>query len=353
MYLESVTIRNTFDIDVPFIHLYLWSFSVRNSSELIKNILGECDAIKSICQQIQQIAPTNCTVLISGATGSGKGFVAQNIFDSSNRIEQPFIHINCATPPETAIEAEIFGHHRKTLLSHHEPSLEQLKTINGGTLLIDEISELAPECQAYFLEVLELIEKHNLTESDPIDVRLIVTAQHDLKTLAQQNRFNQRLYYHLNIFTIAIPPLRDRGADKIKIAEKLLHQACKKYGKNIAGFSADAIKAINDYHWPGNYRELRNTIERAVVLTQGDFLNASQLVLESPPAPQPEAINNSVATPAEEPELSLEDYFQHYVLEHQDHMTETELAKKLGISRKCLWERRQKYGIPRKKNAST
>lgn len=324
-----------------------------NSSELIRNILGECDAIKSICQQIQQIAPTNCTVLISGSTGSGKGFVAQNVFDSSNRTEQPFININCATPPETAIEAEIFGHHRKTLLSHHEPSLEQLKAINGGTLLIDEISELAPECQAYFLEVLELIEKHNLAGTDPIDVRLIVTTQHDLKTLAQQNRFNQRLYYHLNIFTIAIPPLRDRGADKIKIAEKLLHQACKKYGKNISGFAADAINAINDYHWPGNYRELRNTIERAVVLTQGDFLNASQLVLESPPEPQVEATSPQPKAPVEEQELSLEDYFQHYVLEHQDHMTETELAKKLGISRKCLWERRQKYGIPRKKNNAT
>ena len=326
-----------------------------NSSALIKNILGECDAIKSICQQIRQIAPTNCTVLISGQTGSGKGLVAQNIFDLSGRTEETFTNINCATPPETAIEAEIFGHHRKSLLSHHEPSLDHLKAMNGGTLLIDEISELAPECQAYFLEVLELIEKHNLSTEDPIDLRLIATTQHDLKTLSQENRFNQRLYYHLNIFTIVIPPLSDRGADKIKIAEKLLTQACKKYGKNIHGFSTDAIAAINDYHWPGNYRELRNTIERAVVLAQCELLNADQLVLES--APQANKSNQSTATTAsakktasDQPELSLEDYFQHYVLDHQEHMTETELAKKLGISRKCLWERRQKYGIPRKKN---
>lgn len=319
-----------------------------NSSDLIKTILGECDAIKSICQQIRQIAPTNCTALISGSTGTGKGFVAQNIFESSGRTDQTFININCATPPETAIEAEIFGHHRKTLLSHHEPSLDQLKAMNGGTLLIDEISELAPECQAYFLEVLELIEKHNLSAAEPIDVRLIITTQHDLKTLSQQNRFNQRLYYHLNIFTIVIPPLRDRGADKIKLAEKLLAQGCKKYGKNISGFTTDAINAINSYHWPGNYRELRNSIERAVVLTQAKLLNAEQLVLES--APEPVAPNNPPQTTSNEPELSLEDYFQHYVLDHQDHMTETELAQKLGISRKCLWERRQKYGIPRKKN---
>jgi len=326
---------------------------VINSSTLIKNILGECDAIKSICQQIQQIAPTNCTVLISGTTGSGKGLVAQNIFDLSGRTEESFVHINCTTPPETPIEAEIFGHHRKSLLSHHEPSLDQLKAMNGGTLMIDEISELAPECQAYFLEVLELIERHNMSSDDTIDVRLIVTTQHDLKTLAQQNSFNQRLYYHLNIFTIIIPPLRDRGSDKIKIAEKLLTQACRKYGKNIRGFSLEAIAAINDYHWPGNYRELRNTIERAVVLAQCEYLNADQLVLESPPL---QAVPTA-ATPApveaapasDEQDMSLEDYFQHYVLDHQDHMSETELAKKLGISRKCLWERRQKYGIPRKK----
>lgn len=324
-----------------------------NSSTLIKNILGECDAIKSICQQIQQIAPTNCTVLISGTTGSGKGLVAQNIFDLSGRTEENFVHINCTTPPETPIEAEIFGHHRKSLLSHHEPSLDQLKAMNGGTLMIDEISELAPECQAYFLEVLELIERHNMSSDDTIDVRLIVTTQHNLKTLSQQNRFNQRLYYHLNIFTIAIPPLRDRGADKIKIAEKLLTQACRKYGKNIRGFSLEAVAAINDYHWPGNYRELRNTIERAVVLAQCEYLNADQLVLESPPlqeAPTPVTPAPAEATPAsDEPDMSLEDYFQHYVLDHQDGMSETELAKKLGISRKCLWERRQKYGIPRKK----
>lgn len=324
-----------------------------NSSVLIKNILGECDAIKNICQQIRQIAPTNCTALISGQTGSGKGLVAQNIFDLSGRTEEVFTHINCATPPETAIEAEIFGHHRKSLLSHYEPSLDQLKAMNGGTLLIDEISELAPECQAYFLEVLELIERHNMNSKEPIDVRLIVTTQHDLKILSQQDRFNQRLYYHLNIFTIIIPPLQDRGADKIKIAEKLLTQACKKYGKNIRGFASDAITAINDYHWPGNYRELRNTIERAVVLAQCELLNAEQLVLESPPKVSEQnqsASANTKRTSGSEPELSLEDYFQHYVLDHQEHMTETELAKKLGISRKCLWERRQKYGIPRKKN---
>jgi len=332
------------------------ALNVINSSTLIKNILGECDAIKSICLQIQQIAPTNCTVLISGTTGSGKGLVAQNIFDLSGRTEENFVHINCTTPPETPIEAEIFGYHRNSLQSHHEPSLEQLKAMSGGTLMIDEISELAPECQAYFLEVLELIERHNMSSDDTIDVRLIVTTQHDLKTLAQQNSFNQRLYYHLNIFTIVIPPLRDRGADKIKIAEKLLTQACRKYGKNIHGFSPEAIAAINDYHWPGNYRELRNTIERAVVLAQCEYLNADQLVLESP---QPQASPKPIAlAPAEtaatssEPDMSLEDYFQHYVLDHQEQMSETELAKKLGISRKCLWERRQKYGIPRKKNGA-
>lgn len=326
-----------------------------NSSALIKSILGECDAIKSICQQIKQIAPTNCTVLISGTPGSGKGLVAQNIFDLSGRIEESLIHINCATPPETAIEAEIFGHHRKSLLAHHESSLDELKAISGGTLLIDEISELAPECQAYFLEVLEQIERHNMDTEEPIDIRLIVTTQHDLKSLAQDNLFNQRLYYHLNIFTIIIPPLHERGADKIKIAQELLTQACKKYGKNIQGFSEEAAAAINDYHWPGNYRELRNTIERAVVLAQCELLNADQIMIENrieTKKPTPPPVTAPVSD-SNEPNMSLEDYFHHFVLDHQDHMSETELAKKLGISRKCLWERRQKHGIPRTKGNIT
>ncbi|MCF7980654.1 MAG: sigma 54-interacting transcriptional regulator [Pseudomonadales bacterium] len=328
----------------------------------IKDIMGECDAIKTICHQIRQIAPTPCTVLVSGETGTGKSLFAKRIFELSDRTEKPFIYMNCATPPETTIEAEIFGYQKKTLTGRSDLNLENLIQLNGGTLLIDEISELPSEGQANFLEVLEFIEKHNRTpELSPIDIRLIVTTQNDLRQLLHQNRFNKRLFYHLNVFSIEIPPLRDRGSDKIKIAETLLQQACIKYKKSIAGFAPDAIKAINQYQWPGNYRELSNIVERAVVMTQNDMISADLMLLDKEPSLQfesnQEKSNKSpelaeATKPGSSQDLSLEDYFQHFVLEHQDLMTETELAQKLGISRKCLWERRQKLGIPKRKSAT-
>jgi len=327
----------------------------------ISDIMGECDAIKTICRQIRQIAPTPCTVLVSGETGTGKSLFAKRIYELSNRTEQPLIHINCATPPETTVEAEVLGYHKKSLTGHSEPSLEHLTDLNGGTFLIDEISELPPESQAHFLEVLEIIEKHNNTPGLPsIDIRLIVTTQNDLRQLVEENKFNKRLFYHLNVFAIDIPPLRERGSDKINIAETLLKQFCTKYNKSLRGFTPDAIQAIDQYQWPGNYRELSNIIERAVVMATGHQVSADLMLLDK------EISNNASHKPSNqdtsglaEPSkaetsqnLSLEDYFQHFVLEHQDFMTETELAQKLGISRKCLWERRQKLGIPKRKNTA-
>ena len=327
----------------------------------IKDIMGECDAIKTICRQIRQIAPTPCTVLVSGETGTGKSLFAKRIFELSNRTDQPLIYMNCATPPETTVEAEIFGYHKKTLTGHTEPSLEHLSHLNGSTLLIDEISELPPEGQAHFLEVLEIIEKHNNTPGLPaIDIRLIVTTQSDLRQMLQENKFNKRLFYHLNVFSIDIPPLRARGSDKIKIAETLLEQFCKKYNKSISGFAPCAIKAIDQYQWPGNYRELSNIVERAVVMASAEQISADLMLLDKEMAndhSSKEPINEAsgLAEPSKtesSQNLSLEDYFQHFVLEHQDFMTETELAQKLGISRKCLWERRQKLGIPKRKASS-
>ncbi len=331
--------------------------TVKDTSN-IKDIMGECDAIKTICRQIRQIAPTTCTVLVVGETGTGKSLFAQRIFELSDRTEKPLIYINCATPPETKVEAEILGYHKKTLTGHSEPNLEHLTAVNGATLLIDEISELSNDAQANLLEVLELVEKINASgDQTPIDTRLIVTTQDDLRSLVHNNKFNKRLFYHLNVFTIDIPPLRDRGSDKIRIAETLLEQACKKYNKAAGVFTTDAIRQINDYHWPGNYRELSNIIERAVLLSEDNKISAEQMNLEkeigtSGEQPQDNSGLAEPVRPENNQDLSMEDYFKHFVLEHQDQMTETELAQKLGISRKCLWERRQRLGIPKRKAAA-
>ncbi len=320
--------------------------------------LGESEEIKHICNQIEQVAPTDCAVLLVGETGTGKSTFARCVFEASKRANKPLVYMNCATPPETSIEAELFGHHKKTIIGHSDTNLDYLIPINGATVFIDEISELSADGQANLLETLELVENHNSLGGKPaIDIRAIVTSQHDLGELVQQEKFNKRLFFHLNIFTIHIPPLRDRSSDKLLIAEKLLATAADKYGKGKKYFSPTAIQEINAYHWPGNYRELRNTIERAVILSQTDAITKDMLSLD------PNTFMNDVVEPGLAPangtvtmlqdnraeDLSLEDYFRHFVLEHQDQLTETELAQKLGISRKCLWERRNKFGLPRLK----
>src|SRR5690606_14851952 len=203
-----------------------------------------------------------------------------------------------------------------------------------------------------------------------VDVRLICATHRDLKALTETGQFRQDLYYRINVMQLMLPPLRERGKDILEIAEALLARRCEALGKQPMHFSPPAIQAITTYNWPGNIRELENVVERAVILNDGDeidndlleidleLVNVNQLrsagrermlsaVEMRPMAASMPASRATTDDPNED--LSLEDYFQRFVLEHQDSMSETELAQKLGVSRKCLWERRQRLGIPRKK----
>jgi len=193
-------------------------------------------------------------------------------------------------------------------------------------------------------------------------VRLVAATHRDLKQFVREGRFREDLFYRINVMPLQLPPLRERGNDILELADRLLVSTCKRLGVEPMSYSADAIQAITTYPWPGNVRELENAIERAVILTEDNVIAIELLGLdvelvkidgknvyrleshEDKEEPATESIDND---PQED--LSLEEYFQRFVLEHQDHMNETELAKKLGISRKCLWERRQRFDIPRRK----
>jgi two-component system, NtrC family, response regulator HydG len=197
-------------------------------------------------------------------------------------------------------------------------------------------------------------------QSQKVDVRLIAATHRDLKTLAKTGQFREDLYYRLHVIALKLPALRERGSDVSEIAQAFLARQCTRMGREPLRFAQDAEQAIRHYPWPGNVRELENAIERAVILCEGAEISADLLGIDIElddldddfglPAAAGQSSSNS-HEPTED--LSLEDYFQHFVLEHQDHMTETELARKLGISRKCLWERRQRLGIPRRKSGVT
>jgi transcriptional regulator with PAS, ATPase and Fis domain len=267
--------------------------------------------------------------------------------------------VNCAAIPENLIESELFGHEKGAFTGATNTRTGLVEAANNGTLFLDEIGELPLEAQARLLRVLQEheIRKVGSVQSQKVDVRLVAATHRDLKQFVREGRFREDLFYRINVMPLQIPPLRDRGNDILELADRILERTCERLGMEEMTFSADAIQAITTYPWPGNVRELENAIERAVILTEERELAISLLGLDVELVridkkgaynlePEPETVQIE-DDPQED--LSLQEYFQRFVLEHQEQMNETELAKKLGISRKCLWERRQRFDIPRRK----
>ncbi|WP_257285919.1 sigma-54 dependent transcriptional regulator [Endozoicomonas sp. SESOKO1] len=321
------------------------------SGDGFNGILAQCDAMQLLFRQIQKVAPTDATVLIQGESGTGKELVAKAIHDNSKRVNGPMISVNCAAIPETLIESELFGHEKGSFTGATAARTGLIEAANGGTLFLDEIGELPLEAQARLLRVLQEGEIRRVGSVQPqsVDVRLIAATHRNLRQLSSQNAFREDLYYRLKVVELRIPPLRERGNDILMLAEKLLARTCEKMGLDVYSLAPETMAAISQYQWPGNVREMEHAIERAVILSEDNIITPENLDIEV-------RIKQTLfRQDAEELQdgLTLEDYFQRFVLEHQDQMTETELAQKLGISRKTLWERRQRLGIPRKKTTTT
>lgn len=333
-------------------------------------IIGSSAAMQALYSKIRKVAPTDSNVLIQGESGTGKELVARALHNLSHRAKAPMISVNCAAIPETLIESELFGHEKGAFTGAVSARTGLVEAAHGGTLFLDEIGELPLEAQARLLRVLQEgeIRRVGSVHSQKVDVRLVAATHRDLKGLAKTGGFREDLYYRLHVIALHLPALRDRENDVLEIADILLERQRTRMGKEPMSFTEHAKQALQKYTWPGNVRELENSLERAVILCEGSQVTtelmgidvdlAAQTVAPSPAAAATPAVSISAPPTDTEPEaaaseLSLEDYFQHFVLEHQDQMTETDLARKLGISRKCLWERRQRFGIPRRKGPST
>lgn len=321
-------------------------------------IIGSCAPMQELYNKIRKVAPTDSNVLIQGESGTGKELVARALHNLSRRAKAPLISVNCAAIPETLIESELFGHEKGAFTGASAGRAGLVEAADGGTLFLDEIGELPLEAQARLLRVLQEgeIRRVGSVQSQKVDVRLIAATHRDLKALSKIGQFREDLYYRLHVISLRLPPLRERGNDVLEIAQSFLARQCQRMEREPLHFASEAEQAIRQYSWPGNVRELENAIERAVILCEGPQISTELLGIDIEPDLEvdDDPFANSAAAVSLEPseDLSLEDYFQHFVLEHQDHMTETELARKLGISRKCLWERRQRLGIPRRKSAA-
>ncbi|MCK5881454.1 MAG: sigma-54-dependent Fis family transcriptional regulator [Sinobacterium sp.] len=321
-------------------------------------IIGSCNAMKRVFSYIRKASPTDCNILIQGETGTGKELVAQAIHNSSSRKNRPLVSINCAAIPDSLIESELFGYAKGAFTGANTDREGLIEAAHTGTLFLDEIGELPLEAQARLLRFLQEgeIRRIGSTQTDTVDVRVLAATHRDLKSLSEAGKFRQDLYFRLNVLPIKLPPLRQRGKDIHLIAQFMLEKVSQKFSKTGMSFSGKAVQTLHAYDWPGNIRELENVIERSVILaeqleiTDNDLLIDVELIdVEA----ESQHINTEQSSEENRDGMSMEEYAQRFILENQDQMSETDIAKKLGISRKSLWERRKRLGIPRKTSAKS
>jgi two-component system, NtrC family, response regulator len=260
------------------------------SSIRFEDILGSTAKMREIFSVVMRVAKTDATVLIQGESGTGKEVLAKAIHARSGRRARPFVAINCGAIPESLLESELFGHEKGAYTGAHIQRKGKLEVADGGTLFLDEIAEMSLLLQVKLLRFLQEreIERVGGREVIPVDVRITAATNKDLKTELQAGRFREDLYYRLSVVNIKVPPLRERGEDIILIANALLRRACQDHRRKLR-FGSSALEALARYPWPGNIRELENTVSRAVIMARGPFIEPGDLAIDvgAPPAELP------------------------------------------------------------------
>lgn len=243
------------------------------------DIVGNSSLIRQSLEMAKKAAATESTVLLTGESGTGKELFAHSIHNNGSRRNSPFIKVNCAAIPENLLESEFFGYEKGAFTGAARQKVGRFELAHGGTIFLDEIGDMPLPLQAILLRVLEQGEVVRVggTESIYVDVRVISSTNRNLKQMVGKGQFRQDLFYRVNVMNIDIPPLRCRREDVHELASHILKQTNRKMGKNIAGFTSEAYASLCDYGWPGNVREMRNCIERAVIMAESDFLSASEL----------------------------------------------------------------------------
>ncbi|MGE4634626.1 MAG: sigma-54 dependent transcriptional regulator [Arenicellales bacterium] len=309
-------------------------------------MVGKSPAMEVVFQRIAKVALTNSTVLIYGESGTGKELVARAIHEQGQRSHGPLVTMNCAAIPDTLVESELFGYERGAFTGADKATAGLVESADSGTLFLDEVAELSAAAQAGLLRVIQEGELRRLGSNrvKKVDVRVLAATHRNLVERVENGLFREDLLYRLQVIEITLPPLRERKEDLPALTDYLLQRICQQLNRSLCEMPAKVRERIAAYHWPGNVRELENAIERAVILCDGntivpELLNLGRLQGQETKAP-------------DRPMASLDAYFVEFVQQHQGQMTETELARKLGISRKTLWERRQRFEIPRAKMTS-
>ena len=256
--------------------------SHEQDGEAQSELLGNSAPMEHLRQLIRKVARTEATVLIQGESGTGKELIARAIYMQSPRGNAPFIRVNCAAVPENLIESEFFGHEKGSFTGALNKREGRFELAHGGTILLDEVSEISPNLQAKLLRVLQEREFERIggTRTIKVDVRVIATTNRNLQEGIEQGEFRQDLYFRLNVVPIHVPPLRERRDDISYLAGQFLQRFSRKHGVRVRGLSPQCLQVLNEHHWPGNVRELQNIVERAVILcNDGDLLEPHHLAL--------------------------------------------------------------------------
>jgi DNA-binding NtrC family response regulator len=305
----------------------------------LHNLLGVSPAMQAVFDLIRQASPGDSNVLLIGESGTGKELVARALHYNSSRAERPFMPVNCAAIPAGLLESELFGHTKGAFTGAVTARRGLLREAEGGTLFLDEVGDMAPELQAKLLRVIEdrVVRPVGSDEMAPVDLRLVAATNKDLRSKIQEGMFREDLYYRLAVIPIHIPPLRERREDIPILAEHFLRRAVTASGKEIRGFTSEAMAVLLRHPWPGNVRELENVIERAVTLAPGELVTPDTLLLDMSAAPTPSALLAQAASRPTLDELTA-DYVTLVLREVGG--DKAKAAEILGVSKRTLyrWE---------------
>ncbi len=308
------------------------------------SIIGESPALKSILAEVKKVTDTRSNVLLLGETGTGKELFARVIHHNSSRRDMPFVPINCSAIPENLLETELFGHVRGAFTGAIASKKGLLEEAEGGTVFLDEIGDMGLPLQAKVLRVIEdqVIRPVGSTKGTKADIRFITATNRDLRAAVRDGVFREDLYYRINVITLQIPPLRERKDDIRSLVRYYLDRYSQDMGKTVREVDPSALEMMVNYLWPGNVRELQNVVERAIILADGDCITTECL---------PEGIkgDGSFHDEAFDKKLTIGDYTKAFIVRYQKQFNEQQIADMLGITRKSLWEKRKKWGIPRER----
>lgn len=329
-----------------------------DNEETGQELLGQSAAINELRQLVRKVARTQATVLIQGESGTGKELVARALYRESPRANAPFIKLNCAAIPENLIESEFFGHEKGAFTGALNKREGRFELAHGGTILLDEISEISPTVQAKLLRVLQEreLERVGGNRTIKVDVRVIATTNRNLEQSVEKKEFRQDLFFRLNVVPIPVPPLRERREDVAYLSEEFMRRFGRKHGVHVRGFSEESLKLLAGHDWPGNVRELQNVVERAVILCgESGVLEAEHLGMaktrttESLPVPAASSASFFSAPPAasnsEGAVATLAELEKRHILATLEFCkgNRTHAAKVLGVSIRTLRNKLHEY----------